>query len=284
MRRAALVHILFSTIVGLLGMLLLGPLTAGAEWVGSRLDDPDGVLALAAFSTIFKFAGIAVFYPFIDRFARLIVRITGSGSQSAVSRLEPALADAGASVALEAAWRAIRELAQGAVDAVRRRLGGESVAFDPPIESVQQTERFLESLSLETTDLGTIGPRLVRLVHALDHLTQLHDDLTRVPPAAGGREPPAGFAAGAQALAAWLAASKDAESDPAPTVFDAVEAAAKRLGVECKGAREKILEEVALQRTPAATARVALDALAWADGALSHAWGTIESLRSASEG
>ena len=283
-RRAALVHILFSGVVGVLGMLFLGPLTAAADWVGSRVDDPDGVLALAAFSSIFKLGGIAVFYPFIDRFSRLIVRITGSGSESAVSRLEPALADAGAAVALEAAWRAIREIARGAVDAVGRRLGGASAVYEPSTEALQQTERFLTSLSLETTDLGTIGPRLVRLVHALDHLRQLDEDLLRVPPAAGGWQPPASFDAGSRALAAWLAASQDLEVDPGAAVLEAVEAAANRLGVECKAARERLLEDVALQRTPAATARAALETLAWAEGALSHAWGAIGSLRSSSDG
>src|SRR5207344_3604803 len=87
-RRSALAHIIFSVIVGVLGILFLGPLTAAAEWVGSRFYDPDGVLALAAFSSIFKVAGIAVFYPWLDHFARFIVRISGSGSESAVSRLE----------------------------------------------------------------------------------------------------------------------------------------------------------------------------------------------------
>src|SRR5262249_49851372 len=108
--------------VGGLGVRFLRPLAAASEWVGSQLHDPEGVLALAAFSSIFKFAGIAAFYPFVDAFSRFIVRISGTGSDSAVSRLEPALADAEAPIALEAAWRAILEVAHGAIDAVRRRL------------------------------------------------------------------------------------------------------------------------------------------------------------------
>jgi phosphate:Na+ symporter len=46
--------------------------------------------------------------------------------------------------------------------------------------------------------------------------------------------------------------------------------------------REKILEDIALQRTPMATARAALDTLAWADLALYHSWHVGESLRIAS--
>src|SRR4029450_12997913 len=162
-RRAALAHILFSSIVGILGMVFLRPLAVAADWVGARLYDPDGVLALAAFSSIFKLAGIAAFYPWIDGFSRLIPRmVSGTGSEPAVSRLEPAVADADAPVALEAAWRAILEVARGAIDAIRRRLAGERVTYDPPVEAVGQIEHFLESLSLDTTDLGKIGPRLGR--------------------------------------------------------------------------------------------------------------------------
>src|SRR5262249_9771523 len=163
-------------IVGLLGMLFLRPLAAASEWVGAQMYDPDGVLALAAFSSIFKFAGIAVFLPFIDAFSRLIVRISGTGSDSAVSRLEPALADAGAPAAPDGAGGGLGGWARGAAGAAGAGPGGERGPSPPPGEAVQQTEPFLEPLSPEPPDLGPIGPRLVRLAHALDHLTHLQDD------------------------------------------------------------------------------------------------------------
>ena len=281
-RRAALAHIVYSLIAGVLAMLFLWPLTGAAGWVGSRLDDPHGVLALAAFSTIFKLAGIVVFYPWFDPFARLIVRISGEGSASAVGRLEPAVAQAGGPVALEASWRAILEVAHGAVDAIRRWLAGEAVTYQPAGEAIRQIEQFLESLSLETTDLGTIGPRLVRLCHALDHLTELEDDLTRIPPTATNWQDPPPFQAGALALAAWIDATKEPEAEPAPAVFKALEDASKQVSAERKAGRHRILEEVALQRMPSATARAGLDTLAWANAALYHAWRLAESLRIAS--
>jgi phosphate:Na+ symporter len=281
-RRTALAHILYTVIVGVLAMLFLGPLTAAASWVGARLDDPDGVLALAAFSSIFKLAGIVVFYPWLDAFASFIVRISGAGRDSAVSRLDPTIAEAGAAVALEAAWRAIMELAHDAVEAVRGRLAGETAKYAPPLEAVQHVEHFLESLPLETIDLGTIAPRLVRLCHALDHLAELHDDLGRALPVVSDWQPPAGFAAGVQALAAWLDATEDPEVNVDPAIYQAPEAASKQLRVERDMGRAQLLQDVALQRIPAAAARAGLDTLAWADGALYHAWRLAESLRLAS--
>src|SRR5262249_28305462 len=188
-RRAALAHIVYSLITGVLAMLFLTPLTNAAGWVGTRLNDPKGVLALAAFSSIFKLAGVVVFYPWLDAFARLITRISGEGSPSGVGRLEPSVARAGGAVALEAAWRGTLDVAHSAVDAVHHRLAGEAVTYQRG-GAIQQIESFLESLSLETTDLGTIGPRLVRVCHALDHLSELEDDLASIPPIAGIRQAP----------------------------------------------------------------------------------------------
>jgi phosphate:Na+ symporter len=271
MRRTALAHILYSVIVGVLAMLFLGPLAAAASLVGTRLDDPEGVLALAAFSSIFKLAGIAVLYPWLDAFASLIVRISGSGRDSAISRLDPTIAEAGGAIAPEAAWRAILEVARDAVEAVRARLAGETGNYDPPLEAAQQIDHFLESLPLETIDLGTIAPRLVRLTHALDHLGQLHDDLRRPWSVASDWQPPAGFEAGARALAAWLDATRSPDAEVDPAIYRGLEAASKQLAVDRDAGREQLLQDIALQRRPAASAGAGLDALAWADGTLDHA-------------
>jgi phosphate:Na+ symporter len=275
------------TIVGglglfLLGILLLAPITAAADWVGARLDDPEGVLALAAFSSIFKFVGVLAFFPWLDRFSQFIVGISGKGAESVVSYLEPTLAEAGGPVALEAAWRAILEVARGAVDAIRRRLAGEIVPYEPPIDAVCQIEHFLQSLSLETIDLGAIEPRLVRLCHAVDHLRQLNDDLTSIPSAVGGWKAPVGFDLAARAPTGWLDATKDPGAGSNPAISEALQDASGQLSAERKAGRDKVLEEVALQRTPTATARGVLETLGWADSALHHAWRLAESLRIAS--
>jgi phosphate:Na+ symporter len=226
--------------------------------------------------------GILAFYPWLDRFSHIIERITGVGAETAVGRLDPVLAQAGGAVALEAGWRAILELAHGSVDAVRHRLFGEPVRYDPPVDAARQIEQFLQSLSLETLDLGAFEPRLVRLCHALDHLNRLHDELARVPQDASGRQPPAGFEEGARALAAWLDTTKDPEVAPGAAIFRAMEGASNRLADERRTGRDKMLRDVALQRTSAETARSGLELLGWADGAFYYAWRLAESLRIAS--
>src|SRR5262249_17027137 len=159
---------------------------------------------------------------------------------------------------------------------------GETVTYNRPAEGSEQIDHFLESLSLEITDLETVGPRLVRLCHALDHLSELHDDLTRIPPVVTAWQSPAVFEAGAQALGGWLDATEDPQVAADPAIFKALEAASKQLNEERKTGREKILEDIALQRTPTAIARAALETLVWADLALYHSWRLAESLRIAS--
>lgn len=280
-RRSALAHIIFSLVVGVLGMLLLSPLANAATWVVSGFDDYDGVLAVAAFSSLFKLMGVVVFFPWLDAYARFIVNLSGKGTESAVSRLEPALAEAGGPVALEAVWRALSEVARDAVDAVRRRLAGDRTAYQPPEDSVRQIEHFLESLSLETLDLAEVEPRLVRLCHAIDHLKQLLEDLGESAATAAFTTRTEAIGAGAQALAAWLDAQKETARITGAPILDAIGAAATHLTEERKALRAQILESVARQQTPASTANETLLALQWADKALNHSWRIIDSLDAA---
>ena len=83
-------------------------------------------------------------------------------------------------------------------------------------------------------------------------------------------------------MARWLDATKDPQATTDPAIFKALEAASKQLNEERKSGREKLLEDVALQRTPTTTAHAGLETLVWADLALYHAWRLAESLRIAS--
>jgi hypothetical protein len=90
------------------------------------------------------------------------------------------------------------------------------------------------------------------------------------------------FEEGERALSAWLDATRDPETTPGPSIFEALEDASKRLVEDRKTGRDKILQDIPLQRIPAETARSGLELLGWADGAFYHAWRLAESLRIAS--
>ena len=148
-RRAALAHIVYNVTVGIIGILLLGPIAAASNWVGTQFDDPNGVLALAAFSSIFKFAGVLAFYPWLERFSRLIERIPAPAPR------RPSAASIRSSPKPEGR-RARGRLAGDAGDCTwfgrcgpppaHRQIG----PLRPAGRRVRQIDHFLESLSLET--------------------------------------------------------------------------------------------------------------------------------------
>ena len=67
-----------------------------------------------------------------------------------------------------------------------------------------------------------------------------------------------------------------------PAILDAIESASVQTAAESRTGREKILEDIALQRTPASTAEKMLETLSWADSATYHAWRMAKSLSVAS--
>ena len=85
-----------------------------------------------------------------------------------------------------------------------------------------------------------------------------------------------------RALPAWLDATIGPEAAPGASILEATKDASKRLTDERKTGRDKILQDVVLQRMSAGTARNGLDMLAWAEGGFFHAWRLAESLRIAS--
>jgi len=277
-RRSAMAHVIFSLVTGVLGMLLLAPLAQAASRLVSGLDDYDGVLGLAAFSSLFKLMGVIVFFPWLDRYARLIAELTGARTDTPTRFLEPTLSRAGGPVALEAAFRALDEVARVAVDAASRRLAGEKPKFEPG-EDVGRIERFMETLSLETLDAAETEARLVRVVHAIDHLKQLQEDLQKPFPETDLPPLPAADA-GASALRQWLSTPRR-ERKKAFLLNDIATAATEIQG-QRKRKRADILTSVARQQTAAVAAEQELSSLQWSEDALWRCWRLVDSLRVAS--
>jgi hypothetical protein len=65
-----------------------------------------------------------------------------------------------------------------------------------------------------------------------------------------------------QTLASWLEATQGPEAVPNADVLDALKKVSARLREECRAVRERLLEDVALQRVRTPTARAGLEQLA----------------------
>jgi phosphate:Na+ symporter len=274
-KRTALAHILFNVITGVPGMLCLGWLGDASRWLGGLMHDDNGVLTLAIFNTLFKSAGVLLFVPWLGAFARGIEWMTGRGRISAVARLDATLLRAGGPVALEAAWRALAELAAVAFRGLESHFNGNRKPSPELHSGIQQVRIFVEQLRFEGMDPQAFAERRVRIWHALDHLSRLAEDLAEAVPRGGlgGMEEEIRMAVGA--LDAWLTeggTTKVAELEKSSIAF----AAAR------KKRRERLLEDIALGRLEPPEATAALENIRWTDGALYHAWRLANSLEASS--
>jgi hypothetical protein len=66
------------------------------------------------------------------------------------------------------------------------------------------------------------------------------------------------------------------------SIFKTLENASKQLSAERQTGRAQLLQQVAQQHIPTATARAALETLGWTDLVLYHSWRLADSLRIAS--
>lgn len=281
-KRTALAHILFNGFTGVVALLFLAPLGEIARWLGGHMGD-GGVLTLAAFHTLFNIAGVILFFPWLNGFARLIQWMTGRGKVSAVGRLDATVAQAGGPVAMEAAWRALVDLSGTALRALAERGAGKA---QPPAElqaEIQKVGDFIHRLRFETTDPKSMSERRARLWHALDHLRRLGADLA---------EPANGVTAGEMAetmdgarksIGKWLDwAGGQSDEGGAEAVMELARCS-ENFAASRKTRRVELLENLGRGDARPEETMASLETMRWLDGAYYHAWRLSDSLWNAAE-
>jgi phosphate:Na+ symporter len=114
-KRTAVAHIGFNLITGAVALAVL-PLLLAA--IGFVRDDPGGPATLAAFHTVINLLGVALLFPFIDRFAGAITRLVPERVALVTRNLDASVAAVPA-VAVEATRRTLLEILALAVEAAR---------------------------------------------------------------------------------------------------------------------------------------------------------------------
>jgi len=276
-RRTALAHVLFNAITGVLALFLLVPLGEAARWVGGHMGN-ESVLTLAAFHTLFNFAGVILFFPWLGGFAKLIERITGRRDISSVARLGKTLAAAGGSVALESAWRALVELSVTALQALRARGTGKPKAIPDLQTDIQKVSDFIHDLRFEGTDPQAMSDRRARLWHALDHLRRLANDLSHPAADMASAGTPEMAAVGGRAIDSWLAWAEGKSPDGGDAAVSELERFSLDLAAKRKTRRAELLDHLGSGSIQPNQAMTGLDSLRWYDGAYYHAWRLADSL------
>ncbi len=279
-RQTALSHILFNLATGILALLVFRHLANLSIWMGGVLEAEPGVLTLAVFHTTLKLAGLAIFYPWMDAYARLIESITGRGRISAVSRLDPTLAKAGGSIALEASWRAMAEITNAAFEYLQARI--DNIPATPPDSAAELShvgDFITESGRHHGGDDEALAARRLRVSHAYDHMVRLAEDFAVPPtPLPTDEETQNAVTLAHDALDAWIAWTAENPDARGKPPVAALRKASETVRDIRKARRGRILRDLAAGRTQPGSANQELESFRWLNGAIYHAWRLASSM------
>jgi phosphate:Na+ symporter len=287
-RRTAAAHTLFNVITAGLALALFPLLLGGALRVTG-----DPAMAVALFHSAFNLLGVAVLFPVLGRFARLVERLVPERGPSLTRNLDPAVAEV-PEVAVEAARRSTDQVARHLARAVAGRLVPAAGAGALPTlvaELAPALVAIRDFLARVRThpDHPVDFARHLSVLHALDHLDRL-EELRREFDDLGATLPDDVLPLGRELSRALLFWSEAGEAAPEGSGGGEEEAqAAQALGVTSRGLaaarkarRERILEEVAAGRGSPDEGRVRILHLKRVDRAGYHAWRAAHHLAAAS--
>lgn len=275
-RRTAFAHILFNTFAGVLGFLLQPLFVMTLQ----RLDTTPDASSLAIFHTAFNLLGAALVLPAVERFSRVVVRFVPDRGPALTRHLDKSLTQL-PEVAVEAVRRTLLDCALELFTAVRRALHrkpGTGTAQPAGVaEALHEARRFLADVPPFPENAGQAHPRL-DVVHALDHLDQLTDQLDLAPVTALGAAEPRIARAREKLLAVIDGAQSRIEERADRPGLKSIQHRAEELAELRRTGRQSLLEETAAGRLSPETASDYLDAVRWLDTIAYHAWRTAAHL------
>lgn len=184
-QRAALAHILFNLVSGVVAFVSLPLLLRGVDLACNAIHAGDAPTRLALFHTAFNMLGVALLLPFISRFGALIAKILPEKETPATRYFAQALETLGP-VAIEAARRALlmilRDTADGAptILATGRVSPHSARVLSDADRAIDQARGFIHRLALAPQGKGEIH-RHESLLHAMDHLARFVEILRQPP-------------------------------------------------------------------------------------------------------
>jgi phosphate:Na+ symporter len=175
-KRTALAHVVFNLATGLLAVVFLPALLWGIAFAQQSIGLNPGAMSLAAFHTLFIGAGVAIFLPYVHRFAHLIERVLPDRGPRLTRNLDNTLLQA-PSVALEATRRALTETAAEIFNLLLTALCDRTglVQEDRTEElrdSLNRIQEFFEQIPPPGEDAPPSHLHVAQM-HAIDHLVRL---------------------------------------------------------------------------------------------------------------
>lgn len=270
-RRTALAHIIFNLVTGVLAFLILPLFVFGVDVLADRLGNPSDAVSLAAFHTAFNLLGVALFLPFIGRFAALIERILPDRVEPLLWRLAD-VREAAPEIGLQAARLTLVDVRLQIVALIGRWRGGEFDArslsdhVHPVFTALSGVRTFLGTLTVPETRKDEVL-RLERTFHALEHLGRLADAL--------GEQQHADLAARSDTLRALVESLDELLRRTEAGDADAVGAVSTRIAELRKALREDLLRTASRGAVSIDAAELRLSTSRWVDRVGYHIWRSL---------
>jgi phosphate:Na+ symporter len=282
-RRTALAHVLFNTLAGLAGFAAIPLFLRGLAAWQTQNGGLEDALVLAVFHSGFNGVAALCMLPFTRRFGRLIERLVPDSGQRLGRRLDPSVTEL-PEVAVEAVRLTLAEISAELLARARARLAPGATTGADPAEAARlalaETRRFLGQIPPYQTQSDRPSPRLA-VVHALDHLDQLADEMDKPGAAAPAFDDTRLARARAQTVQALTEAGGWLEASDQPAPAASLEAQSLALAALRREGRKDILAETAAGTLSPEAADARLDAMRWLDALTYHAWRVVHHLGNA---
>lgn len=285
-RRTALSHILFNSFAGCLGFLIEPVFAWGVLHLEEKSVWASGAMSLAIFHTLFHLLAAAVVLPAVDRLSDLVHRLVPDRGPVLTRYLDQSLTQV-PEVAVEAARRTLQDSTMDLLLGLEKRLAIDRVHAMPPLNSVRVASRavraFLEKLPSMQPREGSVDARLA-VVHAMDHLDQLVEELAKAPPGVALIGESRTEAAREKLLQVMEACRIRLGEVPADSSDLSMESTAQELAELRRKGRELVLRETAYGGLSPEKANRLLDGMRWMDTVSYHFWRICHHLASAQAG
>ncbi|MBX3002014.1 MAG: Na/Pi symporter [Caldilineaceae bacterium] len=286
-QRTALAHVLFNAITGFVVFWAVSPILDLIGQASNGLGNGDPAVQIAIFHTIFKLIGTLIFLPFVQPFARLIIRLIPTRGPILTRHLDRSVLGIPA-VAVETAARAMKEITavtvaealhlldSGALDRSRReRLWAAQAAL-------QETATFLSNIQMQSS-VDRVYYRRLSLLHAGDHLSRLTEAcLESESPIQGSEveEAAQDVMRELEETLDWLRQETSAGEDLVHHLADMSARQANRR----RKHRAELLEDTASNLLPPEEAQRRLESMRWVDRVTYHTWRALYHLSTTPEG
>jgi len=175
-RRTGYSHVIYNFMTGTGALLLITPYTLAVKTIAPNFLINNAEIALVAFHTLFNTLGVILILPFTHYFASMMERLVPEVKPIYTKNLDIQLIkqpDAALNVVQNSIQTEIKELLSytQAVASQTREL--EDFRKRDLKDGLKETQRYLDLIELQESQTG--WQKIVKLIHALDHMNRLYD-------------------------------------------------------------------------------------------------------------